>query len=216
MSRAPTKKQGATAAWLVREHGRTFAEDAGITVRDKPSPLWRVLVLSLLMSARIESTIAISAARELSRAGWRTPQRLASSTWQQRVDALGRGSYRRYDESTSTQLAEAADLVLRRWGGDLRRLHADAGADVGRAETLLQEVKGIGPAGAAIFLREVQGVWTDLQPYADELVLTGARAAGLPRTASGLGELVPSADLPRLVAACVRVARNRELLEGAP
>jgi hypothetical protein len=30
-------------------HGTTDAEDAGITVRDKPSPLWRLLVLAHLL-----------------------------------------------------------------------------------------------------------------------------------------------------------------------
>ncbi|MGH3425144.1 MAG: endonuclease, partial [Nocardioidaceae bacterium] len=92
------------AQTLVENHGQTFVEAAGITLRDKPSPLWRLLLLSLLLSARIDAGIAIRSVRELSRAGWRTPSAMAGSTWQQRVDALGRGGYRRYDERTSTQL----------------------------------------------------------------------------------------------------------------
>lgn len=39
---------------LVREHGRTFAQDAGITLADSPAPLWQLLVLVQLLSARIE------------------------------------------------------------------------------------------------------------------------------------------------------------------
>lgn len=199
---------------LVQEHGRTFAEDAGITLRDKPSALWRLLVLSLLLSARIDSGIAVASARELSAAGWRTPQRMRDSTWQQRVDALGRGGYRRYDERTSTQLEDAAVLVLERWRGDLRRLHAEGGSDPARLAELLQEVKGIGPAGASIFLREVQAVWTDVAPYLDDLTLEGAVVAGLPEDPDRLAGLVAEEDLPRLVAACVRVARDPKLLES--
>lgn len=202
------------ARTLVREHGRTFAEDAGITLRDKPSPVWRLLVLSLLLSARIDSGIAVASARELSAAGWRTPQRMRGSTWQQRVDALGRGGYRRYDERTSTQLGDAAEHVLDRWGGDVRKLHEEGGSDAARLAELLQEVKGIGPAGASIFLREAQAVWTDVAPYVDDLTLEGARVADLPDDPSRLAGLVPSADLPRLVAACVRVARDRKLLDS--
>src|SRR5699024_5656913 len=75
---------------LVDKHGRTFAAEASITLRDKPAPLWQLLVLTLLLSTRISADIALATARELFSAGWRTPQRLRKSTWQQRVDALGR------------------------------------------------------------------------------------------------------------------------------
>src|SRR5699024_10028022 len=153
---------------------------AGITLRDKPSPLWRLLVLSLLLSARIDSSIAVRSARELSRAGWRTPAAMTASTWQQRVDALGRGGYRRYDERTATQLGDAAERVRERWRADLRSLHDEAGDDADAISTGVQQVKGIGPSGGAIFVREVQAVWTGLVPYADKMVTAGAERLGLP------------------------------------
>lgn len=207
-------EQQATARRLVKDHGVSLAEEAGITLRDKPSPLWRLLVLSLLLSAPIGSEQAVSTARELSRSGWRTPARMRDSTWQQRVDALGAGGYRRFDESTSTRLADLAHMLLQRWDGDLRRLRADAPGDVRRLGSLLQEFDGIGPTGAAIFLREVQAVWHDVRPYADDLAREGAQDAGLPTNADGLATLVPASDVHRLVAACARVAREPGLLEG--
>lgn len=193
---------------LIEQHGRTYAEDAGITLRDKPSPLWRLLVLALLLSARIDAHIAVKSARELSRSGLRTPARTLQSTWQQRVDALGRGGYRRYDERTATQLGEAAQLVLDRWDGDLRRLHAQTEGDSDRALVLLQSFKGIGPVGAAIFLREVQGVWPDLRPFVDDLTRTGAQVLGLPTSAGRLYAETEPEKFHRLVAACVRAARD--------
>lgn len=87
---------------LVRAHGQTFAEEAGIKLKDTPQPLYRLLVLALLLSARIRGSIAVDTARELYRAGLRDPRRMAGADWQQRVDALGRGGYRRYDERTAT------------------------------------------------------------------------------------------------------------------
>jgi endonuclease III len=200
------------ARTLVRRHGATFAEQAGFTVADKPSPLWRLLVLSLLLSARISSDIAVAAARELNKAGYRTPKAMAQASWQDRVDALGRGHYRRYDERTSTMLGETAEMVLERYHGDLRRLRAEADdpKDVGR---LLQEFKGIGPTGAAIFCREVQGVWTELSPYVDDIAAKGAKRLGLPPSPSRLAALVPQQDLPRLVAACVRAARDKSVVD---
>lgn len=204
---------------LLDRHGATFAADAGITLRDKPAPLWQLLVLSLLLSTRISSDIAVATARELWSAGWRTPARLRTSTWQQRVDALGRGGYRRYDESTATRLDAAAELLEARWRGDLRVLRDEADADPARIAKALQEFDGIGPAGAAIFLREVQAVWPGVRPFADDLVREGAERAGLPTDPDELAGLVGLAggdDLAGLAAALVRVARRPELLTEDP
>ena len=194
-------------------HGRTFAAEAAITLRDKPAPLWQLLVLSLLLSTRISSDIAIRTARELYFAGWRTPQRLRESTWQQRVDALGRGGYRRYDESTATRLDEAAGLLIDRWNGDLRRLRDDSDDSASRISKHLQEFTGIGPTGASIFLREAQQVWPEVRPFTDPLVIKGAKTAGLPEDPNELGELVAGNEFASLAAALVRVARDPKLLE---
>ncbi|PSL01538.1 hypothetical protein CLV30_11326 [Haloactinopolyspora alba] len=190
---------------LLERHGTTYAEEAGITLDDKPSPLYRLMVLSLLLSARISAGIATAAARELSRAGCRTPARMAEASWQDRVDALGRGHYRRYDERTSTMLGDGAEALIKDYGGDLRRLHRDA-SSTRELERLLQRYPGIGPTGSAIFCREVQGVWPDVAPYLDKRVRDGAGRLGLPETAAELAELVPTAELPRLTAGCVRAA----------
>lgn len=185
--------------------GTTFVEQAQIPLRNTPSPLYRLLVLSTLLSARIRSDIAVAAAKELSSAGFRTPRRMAESTWQQRVDALGRGHYRRFDESTATTLGEGAELLLQEYGGDLRKLcnAADSSRQVSKR---LQEFPGIGPTGAAIFLREVQGIWPEVSPFFDKKTLEGAKRVGLPTSVDALAELVEVADRPRLAAGLVRVA----------
>src|ERR1700754_886187 len=109
--------------------GRTYAEEAGIPLADKPSALYRLLVLSVLLSTRIKADISVAAARELANAGWRTPRRMLDSAWQQRVDALGRAHYVRYDESTATALGDGAAWLLREYSGDLRKLRDAAGGD---------------------------------------------------------------------------------------
>lgn len=194
---------------LLERHGRTYAEDAGIRLADKPAPLWQLLVLSLLLSAPITSDIAVASARELFADDCSTPRRTSQTTWQQRVDALGRGHYRRYDERTSTQLGELAQTVLEEYGGDLRRLR-ERDEDIAKG---LQRFKGIGPTGAAIFCREAQGVWPGLAPYVDDLTAKGAKRLGLPTSAEGLAGLVGRKDLPRLVAGCVRAARDKGIVD---
>src|SRR5690606_32920753 len=203
--------QQRTVTVLLERHGTTYAAQAGITVKDTPSPLYRLLVLSLLLSARISGEIAVRAARELSAAGFRTPRRMADATWQQRVDALGRAGYRRYDERTVTMLGDGADILLERYRGDLRRLRAEA--DGARSlHSAVQQFPGIGKVGASIFCREVQAAWPSLAPYLDQKVLDGAQRLGLPTDPRRLARLVDDADLPRLAAGCVRAALDDEVV----
>lgn len=191
---------------VLDRHGRTFADEAGIALTDEPAPLFQLLVLAQLLSARISAGIALAAAHELSAAGWTTPQRLRDAAGPRVIAALGRAGYRRYDERTATQLREMSDLVLERYGGDLRRLGEAAEDDVEAAGRLIRQVNGIGPTGAAVFLREVQAVWPWVRPYLDDRVRAGASRLGLPDD-DALARLVPPADLARFAAALVRVSR---------
>ncbi|MER6119347.1 endonuclease [Streptomyces sp. NPDC001743] len=199
MSRSATVKR------LLDQHGRTYAEEAGIRLRNTPAPLYRLLTLCVLLSVRIKADIAVAAARELSAAGMRTPQAMLKASWQDRVDALGRAHYRRYDESTATALGNGAEFLLDRYRGDLRRLREEAGGDPERVRGLLREFPRIGPVGADIFSREAQGLWPELRPAFDARARRAAAGLGLPDTPEGLAGLVADDDLPRLAAALVRV-----------
>ncbi|MGN9758450.1 endonuclease [Streptomyces sp. SD31] len=200
---------------LVDAHGETFAEEAGIPLKDTPQSLYRLLVLALLLSARIRGSIALDTARELYEAGLRDPRRMADADWQERVDALGRGGYRRYDERTATQLGDGAELLTERWGGDLRRLRKEADGDVTELRRLLQEFPGMGPAGADIFLREAQRVWPEVAPYLDDKALSGAQRLGLPKDPDRLADLAGNTEPAVLAAALVRAAVDKEVAEDS-
>jgi hypothetical protein len=68
---------------LLDRYGRTYAGEAGIRLTDRPGPLYQLLVLATLLSARISAEIALATARELFAAGYRSPKarssRLAAS-----------------------------------------------------------------------------------------------------------------------------------------
>jgi endonuclease III len=200
---------------LLDAHGRTYADEAGIHLKDTPQPLYRLLVLAHLLSARIRASVALTTARALHEAGLRDPRRMAQADWQERVDALGRGGYRRYDERTAAQLGEAAELLNERWGGDLRRLRREADGKVSELRHLLQEFPGIGPAGADIFLREAQGVWPEAAPYLDAKALQGAERLNLPKDTERLVELAGDTDPAVLAAALVRAAVDKDVAEDA-
>jgi endonuclease III len=199
-------------AALLDRAGQTYADEAGIRLRDQPAPLYQLLVLATLLSARISAGVAVAAAQELFGAGFTTPEKMRRASWQDRVDALGRGHYRRYDERTATMLGDGADLVLGQYRGDLRRLAQVSKKDRDRTHELLQEVPGIGPVGADIFLREAQAVWAWLRPFTDRRVVEGARRLGLPTDPAQLADLVDGRDLARLAAALVRVSLDKKLV----
>jgi endonuclease III len=195
-----------TARAVLARYGTTFATEAGISLTDEPAPLFQLLVLAELLSARISAGIAVAAAVALRSAGLTTPATMASSPRSVRIAALGRSGYRRYDERAATQLGEAAQLVLDRYSGDLRGLAESAGHDVSAVTRLLQEVNGIGPTGASVFLREVQQVWPWMRPYLDDRALAGAERVGLPRNAPALAGLVPAGELAAFAAGLVRIS----------
>ncbi len=198
---------------LLDRAGTSYARQAGITPADKPAPLFQLLMLAELLSHPISAEIALGATRELISSGYTTPQHVADAGWQDLVDALGRGHYKRYDESTATRLGANARLLLERYHGDLRRLAREADGDPARLAELLQQFEGIGPTGADIFLREIQDVWTWVRPHFDDRARRGAERLGLPGDAASLDRLSPSGHDAEFAAALVRVTLDDDLAD---
>ena len=212
---AATKNSSArdTARRLLDVAGTTYAAEAGIRLDNSPAPLYRTLLLSILLSTRIKAGIAVSATRELVKAGFGTPRKMLDASWQARVDALGRGHYVRYDESTATALGQGAELLIHDYSGDLRKLREAAGGDPRAMGERLREQPKLGPVGTHIFFREAQQVWPELRPYFDKKATSGAEKLGLPKNSDRLAELVSEDDLARLAAALVRVTLEKDVAE---
>lgn len=214
MARESSKPEPAAVVKAVLDrNGRTFAQEVGIRVADQPSPLFRLLCMALLMSARIRYTVAVDATKALGDAGWTTAKKLAASSWADRARTLNRSGYARYDERTATMLGDTADLLLGHYGGDLRELREEAGRDPTEERRLLIECKGIGEVGADIFCREAQGVWGELRPFVDRRAVSTARKLGLPTRPHELADLVPANRFPALVAALVRTGLDKDEAE---
>lgn len=108
-----------------------------------------------------------------------------------------------------------AELLLKKYGGDLRRLREAAGGDITALRSLLREVPGLGPVGVDIFLREVQGIWPEVAPYLDAKALQGAHKRGLPDEPKALARLAGDTDPALFAAAMVRAALERKKQGGA-
>ena len=195
---------------LLSNAGTTYAEEAGIRLKDKPMPMFQLLVLCMLASKPIDAAIAMQAARELFRTGLRTPQAVLDAERATMIRAFGRAHYVRYDESSATRMVDIAAMARDEYGGDLRRLADRSDRDVKAAARLLQRFKGIGETGADIYLREVQDIWTWVKPYFDDRAIKAARDLGLPGDPGKLSELAPRGNA-RLAAALVRVSLDDNL-----
>jgi endonuclease III len=203
---------GQVVAELLERHGRTYADELRLDPT-KPAGLFGLLLFAMLSSTRIRAQLAVAGTKALLDAGWTTAEKMAASSWEDRAATLNESGYARYDERTSSQLGEACDLLLDRYGGDLRQLRQAAEQDPAREKELLQEIKGIGPTGADIFLREAQGAWSELSPYVDDRTRDEAKKLGLPTDPQALAGLVKDEDVPRLVAALVRARLERDTEE---
>jgi len=177
---------GERSARLLEFGGPTYAAQAGIRLVDKPTPLYQLLVTSLLLSSRISADVAIAATRELREAGYTTARKMQATTWQQRVDALGRGHY-----------------------PALRREHRNAPRR-GRP-ICCRKFRVPGRWAPDIFLREVQAAWPWVRPDAGDRAAKAAKQFGLPSTARGLASTGGTDDLSRLTAALVRASLDKKM-----
>jgi endonuclease III len=199
---------------LLKVAGTTYADEAGIRIDDKPMPLFQLLVLCMLASKPIDATTAMRAARELFKAGLRTPKAVLASDRRSMIRAFGAAHYVRYDESSATRLTDIAERVRDDYAGDLRKIAARSEHDIDSAKRMLKQFKGIGDTGADIFLREAQDVWTWTRPYFDERATAAAKELGLPTDPGKLGALAPRSNA-RLAAALVRSALDDEVRQQA-
>jgi endonuclease III len=190
---------------LLKVAGTTYAAEAGVKIRDKPMPLFQLLVLCMLASKPIDAAIAMSAGRELFKAGLRSPKAVLASDRRRMISAFGRAHYVRYDESSATRLTDMAERVRDEYHGDLRQIAETSRHDVAAAKRMLKKFKGIGDTGADIYLREVQDVWPWVRPYFDDRATAAAKQLGLPAQPAKLGALAPRAN-SRLAAALVRAS----------
>lgn len=195
---------------LIGKAGTTYAEQSGIRLKDKPMPLFQLLVLAMLASKPISADVAAQAARELFRTGLKSPKAVVEGDRRTVIAAFGRAGYARYDESSATRLCDMATRVRDEFDGDLRNLGVRCGHDARRVAEELQSFTGIGPTGADVFLREVQVVWPWVRPHFDQRALTAARDLLLPTTPEELARLAPRRN-ERLAAALVRVSLDDDL-----
>ncbi|HET6924270.1 MAG TPA: hypothetical protein VFH39_00375 [Candidatus Saccharimonadales bacterium] len=131
------------------------ATDLGLDLRKADEQtMFKWFLASYLFGKRIQQDIAKRTWEVFMHAGIDTPRKIHNRSWQELVDLLGEGHYKRYDESTARNLLDMSQQLLDDYKGKLTTMRAAATskADFGKK---LQQLKGVGPKTAEIFLREL-------------------------------------------------------------
>lgn len=174
MRRTPLPKR------LIESIGGMYSRELGIDLaRGDSGGIFRWLLASKLMGARISTRTALRTYREFERRGVVSPVAIRETGWDGLVAILDAGGYARYDFSTATKLLAITADLLERYRGDLNVLHDRATGPLDLEDRVKGLGKGIGDVTANIFLRELRGVWGKARPALSPLVLLSARHLGL-------------------------------------
>lgn len=192
---------------LIDHQGTLYSEEMGADIaRDEPVQWFHWLLGAQLLSARIAAANAVEAGAGLKSEDLHKIDPILDASRDRRIRVLNANGYARFDNRGADYIHAAAELVKEKYAGDLRKLRA-AGGDRDGILKALQEVKGIGPAGAEIFAREAQLVWDELYPTLGKPAEQAAQDLSLPRDADALADLAGSRDrFVHLVAALTRAA----------
>lgn len=139
--------------------GKITAADLGLDVESgQEQEVFKWFLACLLVGKRIQQQIARQTWEVFMRRGYDTPRKLQNCSWQELVDMLGEGGYARYDESMATNLQAATQKLIDDYGGELTSMYAHS-RDKQDFQGRFQELKGVGPKTAEIFMREMEPVW---------------------------------------------------------
>lgn len=166
-------------AELVDKLGQPYHELLGIDLKsEKKDEIFKWFIASSLFGARISEAIAMKTYKQFEKDGLLSPERIIARGWSRLVESLDRGGYVRYDFSTADDFLALSDLLLRKYGGDLNRLH-DQAKDSADLEERLKEFRGVGDVTVNIFLRELRDIWGKADPVPQQHIIAAARNLGL-------------------------------------
>lgn len=133
------------------------ADELGLTMERKEHVLFKWFLASYLFGKRIQQGIARQTWQVFMDRGVDTPQKISQKSWQQLVDLLGEGHYRRYDESTARNLLDTSQALIRDYHGKILNMYDKCSSEKDFTKCL-QKLKGVGPKTTEIFMREAAPV----------------------------------------------------------
>jgi endonuclease III len=132
-----------------------YASDFDIDITSGDDDMFRWFLLSYLFGKPIQSGVAINTWKLFLARNLDTPWAILNTPRRQLVRLLDEGKYTRYDESTATALHRCMERLIRDYEGSLLLMY-ESSMDEDEFSKRLQELYGVGPKTAEIFMRETE------------------------------------------------------------
>jgi endonuclease III len=133
---------------------KVYSNDLGIDLNfGDETECFKWFLACLLFGKPIQQEIAKRAFLELTQAGITSPNAVLETGWDRLVEILDKAHYVRYDFSTATKLLDISEDINKKYG-TFGALLKQCSSTTHISERL-QELKGVGPKTAEIFLRDM-------------------------------------------------------------
>ena len=133
---------------------KIHASDLGIDLSSsQENAYFKWFLACLLFGKPIQQEVAKRTYLAFVKEGLVTPEAIVQAGWEQLVKVLDEGHYTRYDFSTATKLLDIVKQLQENYGNFqafLKGCHSRS-----ELSSRLQELKGVGPKTAEIFLRDL-------------------------------------------------------------
>lgn len=131
------------------------AADFGLDVLTGDDDLFRWFLLAFLFGKPIQSTVAARTWQLFIDRQLDTPWAIAHANRRSLVRLLDEGRYTRYDEVTARALQTCMDQLIKDYDGSLMFMFEQSATE-DEFSKRLQELYGVGPKTAEIFMRETE------------------------------------------------------------
>ncbi len=130
-----------------------YAHDFDLDVMSGDDDMFRWFLLSYLFGKPIQSTVAANTWKLLIARKLDTPWAILNTPHRSLVRLLDEGKYTRYDETTARALHKCMEQLIKFYEGSLMLMY-ESSKDEDEFSKRLQELYGVGPKTAEIFMRE--------------------------------------------------------------
>lgn len=132
-----------------------YAEDFGLDVTLGDTDMFRWFLLSYLFGKPIQASVAIQTWKLFVERKLDTPWAIMELSHFALARTLDEGKYTRYDETTARGLQICMERLIREYEGSLMLMY-ESSMDENEFSKRLQELHGVGPKTAEIFMRATE------------------------------------------------------------
>jgi endonuclease III len=132
-----------------------YAADFDLDVTSGDDDMFRWFLLAYLFGKPIQSNVAANTWRLFIKRKLDTPWAILNTPHRSLVRLLDEGKYTRYDETTARALHKCMERLIREYEGSLVLMY-ESSMNEDEFSKRLQELYGVGPKTAEIFMRETE------------------------------------------------------------